>query len=496
MAFDPNDPYAQAVLQQGQAAGYNPMQIAALLGRTQVESGFNPSASGDNGTANGYQQWRGPRFQALQQYANAQGKTWTDPSVQAGFMFNELGGSEGKSGAALKAAQDPNAAQDAVSGYERPQGYSADDPSQSMGYGTALTAAQQIQQALTGQTPAVSGDSAALTEGRSATTNVDPTPTGSIGTPAAPQGQQASLGDNLLGVAAALSARDSPGAAQVFAQMAKNNTALAKAQAITDKGTTDNGKYRIQIDPQGNYKYIPVPQDAQPDPAAAKVAQPGWHDTAQFQDASKTLLGAQQNIDKATTLQEAVQSGTLNPVWDARIGAFIDNTTGHSTENSRNIKDLNALVNQYVINVASQEKGPMTKAKMDTARLSVLPSGAENDPVTIYSALDRMKQVQSANFDNSASTIGSKLDMFPQLGTQTQVNGQKVALPDFIKQKSQDWADRNDKLTQNYPGWVQKHDNPGGAPAAPVAVSNQDDYAKLPSGTQYIAPDGSTRTKK
>ena len=297
-----------------------------------------------------------------------------------------------------------------------------------------------------------------------------------------------------MDLASALSARDNPSASQIFHTMAASS-ALTKANGLTFQKTDPAGKNYLFTDAKGNVVTRPIPVGSQEPPDKEKVPAPNFHDTQQFQDANKVLLSAQQNIDKATDLQEALQKGNMNTTWDARLGAFIDNTSGHSTENSRYVKDLNALVNQYIINVASQEKGPMTKAKMDNARLSVMPSGAENDPVTVYSALERMKQVQQANFDASSGTLGAKLGMFPQLGTSTQVNGKPVQIADFIKQKSDEWATRQDKLQSGYAEWVNKHDNPGGASSGLPKVNSVADAMKLPPGTHFIDPTGKERVR-
>jgi len=66
------------------------MQAAAVVGNLQRESSLNPAAYNEKEGAYGLMQWRGPRWQALQQFAAAQGKPWTDPGVQADFIGHEL----------------------------------------------------------------------------------------------------------------------------------------------------------------------------------------------------------------------------------------------------------------------------------------------------------------------------------------------------------------------------------------------------------------------
>lgn len=63
---------------------------AAVLGNLQIESGFNTTTLGDNGTSIGIAQWRLGRRQALQAYARSVGGKETDLSVQLGYLRKEL----------------------------------------------------------------------------------------------------------------------------------------------------------------------------------------------------------------------------------------------------------------------------------------------------------------------------------------------------------------------------------------------------------------------
>lgn len=87
--------------QEAQKQGYTPIQIAAMIGNRQQESGGNPlGAIGDNGTAAGAFQWRLDRQNALRQLGDI-----NDPNTQVQHFFNELGGSEKAAGDALRGAQ-------------------------------------------------------------------------------------------------------------------------------------------------------------------------------------------------------------------------------------------------------------------------------------------------------------------------------------------------------------------------------------------------------
>ena len=72
--------------------GYSPSDQAAVLGNAAWESSLNPkNTSGDQGTSMGLWQWHSPdRKAGLMQYAQATGRDWSDPSVQAEYMDREL----------------------------------------------------------------------------------------------------------------------------------------------------------------------------------------------------------------------------------------------------------------------------------------------------------------------------------------------------------------------------------------------------------------------
>lgn len=85
MPVDPN-----FLMQRLMRGGMSRMQAAAVVGNLKRESSLDPAASNPDEGAYGLMQWRGPRFQALQGFAGQQGKSWTDPGVQADFIGHEL----------------------------------------------------------------------------------------------------------------------------------------------------------------------------------------------------------------------------------------------------------------------------------------------------------------------------------------------------------------------------------------------------------------------
>lgn len=110
--------------------GYSTHQAAALVGNLMQESGasLDPNAVGDNGTAFGIAQWRGDRLKKLQLFAEANGLDYKTREAQLQFMHYELQTDESAAGQRLRSATTLEDANDAVLGYERPQGWTAADP--------------------------------------------------------------------------------------------------------------------------------------------------------------------------------------------------------------------------------------------------------------------------------------------------------------------------------------------------------------------------------
>jgi len=110
--------------------GYSPHAAAGVAGNLMHESGFNTHAVGDNGTAFGIAQWRGPRFKNLQRFAAQNGKDWRDFDTQVRFIDHEMrtGSDPGaaRAFAALRGARDPGEAASAfMNHYERPAAWAA-----------------------------------------------------------------------------------------------------------------------------------------------------------------------------------------------------------------------------------------------------------------------------------------------------------------------------------------------------------------------------------
>src|SRR3954451_10104669 len=122
-----------AIASQLSDLGYGPAQIAGIIGNLQHESSLDPNAVGDNGTSFGLAQWHADRWDALKNFAAKNGSDPSDVSTQVNFPHNELQGPESTAREALMAAKTPQDAATAFMHFERPLGYSADNPMGGMG---------------------------------------------------------------------------------------------------------------------------------------------------------------------------------------------------------------------------------------------------------------------------------------------------------------------------------------------------------------------------
>lgn len=118
----------------------NPMARAGVLGTFDHESaGFNPTALGDQGTAYGLGQWRGPRQTGLQKYSAGMGLPTGTVGVQTAYALTEMGRAFPKTLNSLQAAQDVPSAVRAMNAYEKPRGYVAGgDPTAVAGWADRL----------------------------------------------------------------------------------------------------------------------------------------------------------------------------------------------------------------------------------------------------------------------------------------------------------------------------------------------------------------------
>lgn len=120
--------------------GYSPTQVSGIIGNLQQESGrgLNPNVVGDRGTAFGIAQWRGPRFEGLQSFAQQRGVDWRDPALQADYIHHELNTTERRAGDMLRGAKTPEDATKAFIAFERPAGFTWNNPAAGHGWDNRL----------------------------------------------------------------------------------------------------------------------------------------------------------------------------------------------------------------------------------------------------------------------------------------------------------------------------------------------------------------------
>lgn len=92
--FTPTDPQldtARAVYDKLIEEGFTSQAACGVLGNIQAKSGFDPGAiEGGNGIGAGLFQWSYGRRDALEKFAEEQGKSWKNVSVQTDFLIYEL----------------------------------------------------------------------------------------------------------------------------------------------------------------------------------------------------------------------------------------------------------------------------------------------------------------------------------------------------------------------------------------------------------------------
>jgi len=126
-----------------QSKGYTKEQAAGIVGNLIGESNLNPEIRGDGGMSHGIAQWNRERLDNLRRFASSKGKSWQDFGVQLEFIDWELQNVEKSAYANLKNAKTIDEATAAFIGYERPRGWSANNPKAGHNYNGRLKFAGQ-----------------------------------------------------------------------------------------------------------------------------------------------------------------------------------------------------------------------------------------------------------------------------------------------------------------------------------------------------------------
>lgn len=116
-------------------------QVAGILGNIKAESAFNPLAVGDGGNAFGLYQHNDRRF-GLFNSIGGKGNLG-DELAQHRFAYSELMGPESRAWNALKGSTDVRGATSAFAGFERPSGFSWNNPEGAHNFAGRLKGAEE-----------------------------------------------------------------------------------------------------------------------------------------------------------------------------------------------------------------------------------------------------------------------------------------------------------------------------------------------------------------
>ena len=125
-------------------------QVAAIMGNVQAESGFRHAVdTGDGGNAWGLFQWNDRRHKM----SSAVPDWKQNPVGQMEFAWQEMQGPENRAFQALRNAPDVASANAAMMGFERPAGFTWNNPQGGHNYAGRLANANKFYQQYTGSTP-------------------------------------------------------------------------------------------------------------------------------------------------------------------------------------------------------------------------------------------------------------------------------------------------------------------------------------------------------
>ena len=149
--------------------GWTPAQAAGIVGHGLAESGMNPSRNQDGGNAFGTFQWddRKPKMLA---WVRASGRADNDFRAQLEYAQHELETSESYAATQLRAAKTVEQATAAFMHFERPQGYTRDNPTAGHNWSGRLSFAKAV---FNGSASYPMADTGASTNGLRTSTSTD-----------------------------------------------------------------------------------------------------------------------------------------------------------------------------------------------------------------------------------------------------------------------------------------------------------------------------------
>jgi hypothetical protein len=128
--------------------GYSDEQASGIIGNLMQESGMRTTAVGDHGAAFGLAQWRDERLDGLKEYATRHGLGPAEMKAQLGYLDYELQHGESRAGRKLKAATTAEEAAIAMLDFERPRGWSRNNPLGADAADRRIGYARKVQEAV------------------------------------------------------------------------------------------------------------------------------------------------------------------------------------------------------------------------------------------------------------------------------------------------------------------------------------------------------------
>lgn len=149
--------------------GLKDFQIAGIMGNVARESSFNPTAVGDGGDALGLFQWN-DRAPAMLNAIGGRGNL-SNVSAQLNYAWKELQTSESGALSRLLKSTNLNDATAAFAGFERPRGWSLQNPQGADGFSARLSGAESALSKFGSTTSVASSASDALGRGMTGATD-------------------------------------------------------------------------------------------------------------------------------------------------------------------------------------------------------------------------------------------------------------------------------------------------------------------------------------
>jgi hypothetical protein len=127
-----------------QERGWSPQAAAGIVGHLSHESGLNPNAVHDGGIGLGVAGWNRERLTRLKAFAGERGKQANDFRTQLEFVDHELNTTETRAAQGVRNAKTTDEAVTAFMHFERPQGYTPDNPTAGHGFANRIVTARRL----------------------------------------------------------------------------------------------------------------------------------------------------------------------------------------------------------------------------------------------------------------------------------------------------------------------------------------------------------------